>query len=396
MAFDNATTPSHFTGKVHHEMGTVRYSHEFERRLRVCAIGVGRHPYFNTLPVLRFCPVDIVGIADLNEERAAAAARDFGARNHYTDYREMLEREKPDAVFIVTSYGPDGRNYGYEIAMDALAAGAHVWMEKPTGHSEQEVINLKAAAEKAGRTVMTGLKKMFTPGVERVQEIVSSSEFGTPTSIYMRYPQPIAPFEERQDLRAVYGLLDHIWHPMAIVVSLMGELESFTYQWEPTAQGSMHLMRFTSGAIGTLHLAAGVSGSSPLEHLEVIGEGANVVLDNGVDLTYYRPSQRVDYGGPTYLVPTETAPLSWSPEFSHGALHNNGNFLLGYYSEIFHFCERVLAGEPVTGGTLDQAQEIIRMFDAIRSHPAGEIITLTPRSLGQGALTKRQGAYAER
>jgi predicted dehydrogenase len=377
MAPENATTPSYFTDKVHYQMGAVRYAHEFERRLRVCAIGAGRHPYFNTLPVMRFCPIDLVGIADLNPERAAAAARDFGAKNAYTDYKQMLLQEKPEAVFIVTSYGPDGRNYGYEIALEALAAGAHVWMEKPTGHSEEEVLHLKAVADEAGLTVMTGLKKMFTPGVRRVREITSSPEFGVISSIYMRYPQPIAPFEERGDLKAVYGLLDHIWHPMAVVTSIMGRMESFTYQWEPTAQGSMHLMRFESGAIGTLHLAAGVSGSSPLEHLEVIGDGANVILDNGVDLTYYRPSDRVDYGGPTYLVPNETAPLSWSPEFSHGALHNNGNFLLGYYDEILHFCESVLADRPVAGGTLDQVLEIIRMFDAIRTNPAGDLISLT-------------------
>ena len=373
---ENATTPSHFREKLHYEAGSVRYAHEFKRRLRICAIGAGRHPYFNTLPVLRFCPVDLVGIADLNPVRAEAAARDFGALRHYTDYKEMLEKEKPEAVFIVTSYDKEGRNYGYQIALDALNAGCHVWMEKPTGHSEAEVRNIMDVAAKAGLTVMTGLKKMFTPGVLRVRDIAKLPEFGTPTSIYMRYPQPVASFEERKDLKSVYGLLDHIWHPMAIVTSIMGEMESFSYQWEEKSQASMYLMRFRTGAIGTLHFAAGVSGSSPMEHLEVIGNGANVILNNGVNLTYYRPSERVDYGGPTYLVPNETAPLSWSPEFSHGALHNNGNFLLGYYNEIFHFCEHVIAGKPITGGTLEQVLEIIRMFDAIRVNPPGKSISM--------------------
>lgn len=373
---EDAATPSRFTGKLHYEMGSVRYAHEFKRRLKICAIGAGRHPYFNTLPVLRFCPVDLLAIADLNAVRAEAAARDFGARHHYTDYKEMLAKEKPEAVFIVTSYDQDGRNYGYQIALDALNAGCHVWMEKPTGHSEAEVRNVMQMAKAKGLTVMTGLKKMFTPGVLRVREIAGLPEFGGPTSIYMRYPQPIAPFEERQDLRAMYGLLDHIWHPMAIVTSIMGEMESFSYQWEKTSEASMYLMRFKTGAIGTLHFAAGVSGSSPMEHLEVIGNGANVILDNGVNLTYYRPSERVDYGGPTFVGPFETAPLTWSPEFSHGALHNNGNFLLGYYNEIFHFCQQVLAGEPVAGGTLEQVLEIIRMFDAIRANPPGKTISM--------------------
>jgi hypothetical protein len=45
-------------------------------------------------------------------------------------------------------------------------------------------------------------------------------------------------------------------------------------------------MKFLSGAVGTIHMTAGISGSGPLERLEVIGEGANVVVENGVKVTY--------------------------------------------------------------------------------------------------------------
>lgn len=359
-----------------YEGGAIRYAHEYPRRLRVCAVGAGRHPYFNTLPVLRFAPVDLVGISDLNEERAEAAARAFGATKAYTDHREMFAAERPEAVFIVTSYDKDGRSPGTQIALDAIADGANVWMEKPTGVSVHEIEEIKAAADAAGKTVMTGLKKMFTPGVERVKEIISNGEFGTPASITVRYPQIIPPMEERGDLHAVYGLLDHIWHPMATILHLMGTVDKFTYEWEPKSQSSILLLRFASGAIGTLHFAAGISGSSPLERVEVVGQNANVVLENGVDLTYYRPSPGPDYGGASYLVPTESAALTWSPEFSHGALFNNGNFLLGYFNEINQFCHSVLAEEPVTKGTLDQCLEIIRIFEAIRTHPSGVFIDL--------------------
>ena len=68
----------------------------------------------------------------------------------------------------------------------------------------------------------------------------------------------------------------------------MGPVARFSYEWEPVAGASTASLRFASGAVGTMYLAAGASGTSPLERVEVVGRGANLVVDNGVRLTYYR------------------------------------------------------------------------------------------------------------
>jgi predicted dehydrogenase len=271
------------------------------------------------------------------------------------------------------------------LALDALRAGAHVWMEKPTAASVAEVSALMAASAEHGRYVVTGMKKIFTPAMEKIEQIVSAPAFGRPSSVYLRYPQAIPPFAARPDgapptdLAPYVGLLDHIYHPGAILTYLMGQIAHLSFEWEPFNGGSITSLRFLSGAVGVLHLAAGASGSSPLERLEVVGEGANVVLDNGVKLTYYRRASRPAYGrAATFLVDDETAPLTWEPEFSLGQLYNKNLFYLGYVPEVLHFCDSVLSGHPPRKGTLEQSLEIVKLFEAYCTTPPGTTVVLNP------------------
>lgn len=349
-----------------------KYNFEYDRKLRVCFIGAGGHSFRNIYPAFQYAPIDLVAICDANEQRASAYARQFGAARHYGDAVQMLREEKPDAVFIVTGYHPDGRVQATDLALTALAHGAHVWMEKPTAASVSEIVQLQEASKAAGRYVMTGLKKVFFPSIEKTKQIIDSPEFGTPSSIYVRYPQSIPPMADRSDLRKMISFLDHIYHPGAVLHYLMGPIASLTYEREEKNGGSVASIRFRSGAIGTLHLTSGSSVNSPLERVEVIGEGANVVVDNGVKVHYYRKGEHLHYGrSASYIVPDEHAPLSWEPEFSLGQLYNKNIFYLGYVPEVLHFCESVLNGTPPVKGTLDASLEIAKLFEAYRFNPEG-------------------------
>jgi predicted dehydrogenase len=357
--------------------GDITYQFEYDDRIRCAFIGAGGHSYRNIYPAFQYAPVELTAVCDLDEARASTYSRRFGAGNAYTDHREMLAKEKPTAVFIVTSYNPDGRVQATDLALDCLEAGVHVWMEKPTAASVAEIQQLQKAAAAADRFVMTGLKKIFTPAVTRAKEIISRPEFGEVSSILVRYPQSLPAPERRSDLRAMLGFLDHIYHPGAILQHLMGPVARFSYEWEPVAGGSTATLRFASGAVGTLYLAAGASGTSPLERVEVIGKGANVVIDNGVRLTYYRAGPRPAYGrSSSYVVEDEHAPLVWEPEFSLGQLYNKNLFYLGYVPEILHFCESIQTGEPPQKGTLADSLAIMRLFEAYRTTPSGTVVDL--------------------
>ena len=353
-------------------MGLIEYAFEAERRVRVGFVGAGGHSYRNVYPTFRYAPVELVAVCDLDADRAAGYAKAFGAERTYASHEEMLAREELDAVFIVTAFTPDGRVQATDIALDALAAGRHVWMEKPTATSVAEVEQLMRASEESKRIVMTGLKKVFTPAMERVKQLISEPAFGRLASISLRYPLAMPPPAERGDLNAVRDLLDHVYHPGAVINYLAGPIERMSYEWEPFGGGSVTSMRFVDGAVGQLHLVGNASGSSPLEHLEVAGLGANIVVDNGVTVTYYRRAERPAYGrASSYLVADDEAPLRWEPEFSLGQLNNGNLFTLGYVQEVRHFCDAVLSGRQPAKGSLADALEIAKLFEAYRSTPPG-------------------------
>lgn len=342
----------------------LKYNFEYDKKVKVCFVGAGGHSFRNIYPTFQYAPIELLAICDRNLERAKDYARQFGANNYYTNHKEMFEKEQPDAVFIVTSYTKEGRVQATEIALDALSAGAHVWMEKPTAASTKEIRKLMKKSEEKNLNVMTGLKKIFFPAVEKAKEIMNTPEFGKPSSIYIRYPQSMPDMENRRDLTKLTGFLDHIFHPAAVLQYLMGDITNISYLWEPNNGGSVTNMKFSSGAIGTMHLTAGISSSSPLERIEVIGEGANIIVENGLKVSYYRKTAKPIYGrSPSYLVENNNAPLHWEPEFSLGQLYNKNIFYLGYVPEVLHFCEAILEKKRIQKGKLSEALEILKLFE---------------------------------
>ena len=105
----------------------------------------------------------VVALADVDGhalEVAAEQVTDLSGDQPkpYRDYRELLAKEKPDVVIIST---PD--HWHALQSIDAVKAGAHVFVEKPTGHSVNESRAMVAAARAAGRTVQVGLHRRIGP-----------------------------------------------------------------------------------------------------------------------------------------------------------------------------------------------------------------------------------------
>src|SRR5437762_14024 len=76
----------------------------------------------------------------------------------YADYRELLDKEKPDIAIIAT---PDHWHALQTIA--ALKAGAHVYVEKPTGHTINESRAVVKTARETGKVVQVGLHRRIGP-----------------------------------------------------------------------------------------------------------------------------------------------------------------------------------------------------------------------------------------
>lgn len=349
-----------------------------ENHARVGFIGCGGHSFRWIYPSLQFCPIDLVATCDRVGDRAARYARQFGAERSYADHREMLAKEELDAVLIVTSYDAEGRPTYPPLAIDSMRAGCHAWMEKPPAASAAEIEEMIEVSRETGKFAMVGFKKCFFPAIEKAREIIERPEFGQPMSIYTRYPQTIPAEDQKGSLQGpLRGFLDHLVHPASIQVYLMGAPESLTYRRAPNGSGYA-LLRYPNGAVGCMHFAAGQSSTSPLERLEVVGEGANVVVDNGVKLTYYRPGTRGPggYTGATsFIGPDEGAPMFWEPQFSLASMEAKALSLEGFIRELTYFADCVSSGGPPVKANLQFALDVMRIYEAFLQ-PEGELVTI--------------------
>lgn len=346
----------------------ITYNFEYPQRLKAGFIGCGGHAFRNVYPALQFAPVELAAVCDLDGQRAAAYATQFGAARSYTDHLAMLDKEKLDVVFIVTNYDEQGLPRYPALATEVMRVGAHAWIEKPPAASSAAILEMQRVSRETGRHVGVGLKKMFFPANVKAKEIISRPEFGRVTSITARYPQSLPPMADRADSRKMIGFLDHVVHPHSVLRLLGGEIEWLFVNRSEANGAALVSLRFKNGAIGNLHFSCGQSGMSFLERTEIVGEGENVVVDNNLRVQYYRRgSVPGGYGrGGNYYGPDENAPLVWEPEFSLGQLYNKALFLLGYAPEIIHFTTRLLEGQGPEKGTLDDALEILRIYEAYR------------------------------
>lgn len=122
--------------------------------------------------------VTTVGVCDLSETLAEATAHRFGVERWYTDYRQMLERARPDVVHVTTP--PPSH---HRLAMDCLDAGAHVLCEKPITERRDQFVQLRGLAEERGLMLVENHNYMFNAPMQRIIGMVERGELGTITSV---------------------------------------------------------------------------------------------------------------------------------------------------------------------------------------------------------------------
>jgi predicted dehydrogenase len=120
----------------------------------------------------------VVALADVHASQLEIAAEQVNdwsgdSPKTYEDYRELLAKEKPEIVIIAT---PD--HWHALNTIDALKAGAHVFVEKPTGHSVNESRAMVKAAREAGRVVQAGLHRRIGPHHASAMKFLKTGKAG--------------------------------------------------------------------------------------------------------------------------------------------------------------------------------------------------------------------------
>jgi predicted dehydrogenase len=120
--------------------------------------------------VVAMCDVDrrLLGPAAADVEKMTGATP-----KKYGDYRELLDKEKPEIVIVAT---PDHWHPLQTIA--AVQAGAHVYVEKPISHTIKEGRAMVNAARATGRVVQVGTHRRVSPHNVAGREFIRSGKLG--------------------------------------------------------------------------------------------------------------------------------------------------------------------------------------------------------------------------
>ena len=352
-------------------------------RIRVGYIGCGSHSRRNVLPALKFASVELIAICDLSLERAAAYAKEFGFERHYGNHIDMIEKENLDAVFIVTSYDFKARPKYPALAIDCLKRGLHVWVEKPPSASVAELLEVKDTAAKMNKQFVVGFKKMFASANEKAKELSELPEFGGISMTMLQYPQDV-PIKEDFDrylageaMWNICGFLDHLCHPVSLLLMLKGMPKTLFYERSPEGAGAA-TFTYKDGSLATLALTNGASLNGGMERSFILSKnGGHITVENNFRVSLHKNPPGLGYGNaPNFYLgtPGETTAV-WEPEMSLGQLYNKGLFLLGYYKQVEDFVIAVQENKPIAKAGIDDAIYATAIFEAFAKGP-GKIIEL--------------------
>ncbi len=231
--------------------------------------------------------VELAAVVDVEIDRARSLAAERGGIA-YASLTEALAGAQVDVVVVCTPTGRHG-----EVAVEALAAGRHVIIEKPAEITVARTDEIIAAQRKAGTVVTVISQHRFDPATETTLAAIERGELG-------RLSSGIASIDwwrgqsyyDSGDWRGTWqldgggALMNQGVHTVDLLVAALGRpVEVFAYtgtlaheriEVEDVATG---VVRFASGALGVLHATtAAYPGLSA--RLQVHGDRGSAVIDN--------------------------------------------------------------------------------------------------------------------
>lgn len=158
------------------------------KEYRVGLIGTGWYGKSDLFRLIQVAPVQVIALCDADKNKLAEAATMVSKRQKsgatpkmYGDYKKMLAENKLDIVIIGT---PD--HWHALMAIDAVKAGAHVYVQKPISVDVIEGEAMVAAARKYNKVVQVGTQRKSTPHlIEAKKNIVDAGLLGKISHVEM-------------------------------------------------------------------------------------------------------------------------------------------------------------------------------------------------------------------
>ncbi len=216
---------------------------------------------------------DLAWICDQDVEKVEGLRTRYPSTKFTDRFDDLLEDDSVEAVVVATPVPTHA-----ELAGRALAAGKHVFVEKPMSLTASEAEDLVELAEANHRVLMPGHLLLYHPGVQKLKEIVDSGELGDVLYVYGNR-QNLGKIRPEENALGSLGV-----HDLSVILLLLGEEPC-----EIWARGESFLkkgvedvvfcyLRFPSGKVAHMHL----SWLDPhkMRRMTVVGKEKMAVFDD--------------------------------------------------------------------------------------------------------------------
>ncbi|KZL18995.1 Glucose--fructose oxidoreductase precursor [Pseudovibrio axinellae] len=239
---------------------------------------------------------ELVTLAEVNEELAAARAQDFGFARSTGDWRDMLSDPDIQIISITTP-----NQFHPQMAIEALEAGKHVYCEKPMAPSFTDAQKMLEAARKSGKKTFLGYNYIQNPLMRRIRDMLSAGEIGDVLQVrlemdedFMANPDDI--WSIKSGAASGYGALDDFGvHTISLLVALDLHIEKvMCHMTKPyasrkdcagnqksveTYDAATVMFELSNGGNGTLQLNRSAWGRKGRIAIQIFGSKGSIVYD---------------------------------------------------------------------------------------------------------------------
>lgn len=245
-------------------------------------IGAGNFALRTLLPLLKSSGVRFRSIASAGGTSAALAAQQFGCETVTTDLATVFEDEAIDTIYVLTRHHDHAK-----LALRALQAGKHVFVEKPLALNQHELEELNAAAMETNRLLTVGFNRRFAPLAEQAVELLRG-RVGTLSLIVTVNAGFIPRDHWIQDPEVGGGrIVGEACHFIDLVRFMVGSPICGVHVTTArdgagrTVEDIAHItLTFDDGSTAVVHYLANGAGSFPKETIEAFFDGKTFVIDN--------------------------------------------------------------------------------------------------------------------
>jgi predicted dehydrogenase len=255
---------------------------------RVAIIGAGVWSENHMLGWRAQSDVAVTWVVCSTEEHAREKAQAWGVSGWTADYNEVLARDDVDIVDILVPH-----DLHVEVACRALAHGKHVVLEKPLAPTLPGALQIAAAARQSGCKVMIAENWVYASMVQKARAVLTRGEIGTPFMIRSTLDMDVRAgfaglgWRRRPDRMGGGALLDAGTHCVSACRYLMGEIRDVGALMDnhgfpaiaPMEDTCLLLMRFESGAVGSLALTWVAHRERPRTEFVILGDQGTVEFD---------------------------------------------------------------------------------------------------------------------